>query len=282
MTARNRDGIVQAWIDAGPRELPESARHAISTTARTLPQRSRGSLLPATILASAAAVAVVATVVFVTTPRPAPNVGAVPGSIMLSTVGGEITLSYRIPVDLDVTVEDAFALAQDTPRAIIGFTESGSGLYGLGSGRDTGDMIPPEQRELPAGTRGVVVADVTNVKTHGLRGQLLGTTAAEFVDGIAAYPPWTVRDVSETTIAGLAALEASVVSDPRDWAHLDTPEADGTRIEMLHPSKFFVTTLGGTRLMVQVWAPSEAELQTWLPTAMQLVESFEFTAATDD
>jgi hypothetical protein len=115
-----------------------------------------------------------------------------------------------------------------------------------------------------------------------LRGQLLGTTAAEFVDGIAAYPPWTVRDVSETTIAGLAALEASVVSDPRDWAHLDTPEADGTRIEMLHPSKIFVTTLGATRLMVQVWAPSEAELQTWLPQAMQLVESFEFTAATDD
>ena len=281
MTARNRDEIVQAWIGAGPRELPESARHAITTTIRTLPQRSRGSLLPAAILGVAAAVAVVTAAIFVTAPRPAPNVGAVPGSIELSTVGGEITLSYRIPADLDVTVEDAFAAAEGT-RAIIGFTERGSGLYGFGSGGDTADMIRPEQRQLPAGTRGVVVADVTDVKTHGLRGQVLGTTAAEFVEGIAAYPPWTVRDVSETTVAGLPALAAWVVSDPRDWAHLDTPEAAGTRIEMLHPSKIFVTTLGGTRLMVQVWAPTEAELQTWLPRAMQLVDSFEFTIAPHD
>lgn len=281
MTAnRDHDAMVRAWIDAGPRQLPESARHAITTAARTLPQHSRRTIWPAALLGIGAAAAAVALAVAVTFPRPAPNVGAVPGSIELDTVGGPITLSYRIPSDLDVTVEDAFALGADTPRAIIGFTEVGTGLYGLGDS-GTGDMIPPGERELPASSRGVVVADVTDLRTHGLRGQSLGTTAEDFVEGIAAYPVWIVRDISETTIAARPALAASVVTDPTDWAHLDTADAEGTRIELLHPSKLFVTTLADTRLMVQVWAPTEAELAAWLPTAMKLVDSFEFTGASE-
>ena len=275
MTApRDRDAIVRAWIDAGPRDLPDASRYAIATAVRTLPQRSRRSLLPSALVGLAGAAALVVVAVLATLP-PAPNLPPRVGTAVLGTVEGPITMSYRIPGGLDVSIDDTHATGRlsGTPRAIIGFTVGGTGLYGTGPI----DSDPIDETRYQPGSRGIVVADATDLKTHGLRGRDLGVTPEDFLSGIARYPGWDVRNVSDTTIAGRPALEASVRVAADEWSHLDTSDAEGTFIELFHPSRLIVTQVGEVRVLVQVWAGTDAELEAWLPYAMEFVDAIEFT-----
>lgn len=271
MTAkRDPDAIVRAWIDAGPRDLPDASRYSISTTARTLPQRRPRSVLPIALGGLAVAAAVVAVAVFATLPRPAPPLY---GSATLGTTTGSLEVTYTVPEGLDLSVDDALAspTQNDARRALIGLTEGGVGAYGWGPLGESGldDFTP--------GARGVVIADVTDTKLHGLFGQPLGTDAATFIQVLDDSDSWDVRDISETQVDGRPAVEGRLVQTAESWTHLDTVDSEGTFIDIAHPSQLIVTDVGDALVLIQIWAGTDKELAEWIPTARELVTSIELT-----
>lgn len=272
MTAkRDPDAIVRAWIDAGPHDLPDASRYAISTTARTLPQRRPRSVLPIALGGLAVAAAVIAVAVLASLPRPTPITD---GSTTLGAMSGSLAITYAVPEGLELSVDDGYASPAegDTPRAIVGFTQGGVGAYGWGLLRESVD-----QEAYTPGARGVVIADVTDMKLHGMRGAELGNDAATFLEVMHDSEWWDLRDVSETTVDGRPAFQGRPVMVEVWWTHLDTSESSGTLIELRHPSQVIVTEVGDTLLMIQIWAGTEEQLDAWIPTAMEFVDSIEIS-----
>ena len=283
MTAgRDSDATIQAWLEAAPRELPEGVRYMITAGVRTTPQRAPRKLLPAALFSLAAAAALFAIAVVATLPRPtlpqvvgsgSTHLGAQAGPLDES---GPLSISYGVLEGVDLAVDDRHAAGPDdrTPRAIVGFTAGGTGLYGFGLGASW------EPSEFKEGSRGVVIADVTNTKLHGMEGLPLGSDAASFVQVLTDSQWWDVRDVAETSLDGRPAVSGRLVQVISDWwTHLDTVDANGTLIEFMHPSHLIVTDVGDEVVLIQIWAGTEAELDAWMPTAMQFVDTLRFTAA---
>ena len=48
-------------------------------------------------------------------------------------------------------------------------------------------------------------------------------------------------------------------------------------IDLSVPSRLILATVDGAGLVVQIWAPTEADLSAWMPTATEFVDSIHFT-----
>jgi hypothetical protein len=187
-----------------------------------------------------------------------------------------MTISYGVLEGVELSVDDRYAGGPDdrTSRAIIGFTAGGTGAYGFGLGESW------EPTDFQEGSRGVVIADVTDTKLHGMEGLPLGSDAASFIQVLTDSEWWDVRDATETVVDGRPAVSGRLVRVVPDWwTHLDTVDANGTLIEFMHPSHLIVTDVGDRVVLIQVWAGTDAELDAWMPTAMVFVDSLRFNAA---
>ena len=269
--ARDRDAIVRAWLDAGPRDLPDATRYAIAMTVRTLPQRRERRLAPMTLAGLAVAAAAVAVAFVVTAgPRPSP-IGA--GTATLDTTAGPLSLTYNVPEGLELSVDDQFASpAGATARAIIGFTQGGIGAYGWGPLGES-----PGPSAFTPGARGVVIADVTDTKLHGMEGEALGNDPPTFMLTLNDSEWWDVGDITGLMVDNGSALQGRLHQRVEWFSHLDTVDAEGTFIELVHPSQLIVTKVGDTLVLIQIWAGTHAELDAWIPTAMTFVDDIEFT-----
>lgn len=257
--------------------MTDSHRRLLGATATSVarsPARDRFPLMPAlgaTVAIGALIVVFAYVVLGPALGRFAAEPASVTQSVTLTGTQGPIAMTYAVPANLafDITDEYVSTSANETTRAIIGFTQGGTGLYGLGE-------AGAEQAWFDANSRGVVVADVTATKGHGLRGRDLGLDAATFVDALADSGLWEVGDIGETTLARLPAVRGRSTFVADYWSHLDTTDGNGTLIELGPPSEIIVTDVGEMTVMVQVWAGTDGALDAWLPTAMELVESFRF------
>jgi hypothetical protein len=239
----------------------------ISTPRRLVPLALAG-------IATVAAIALVAIVVLVILPGLAPALPIGRVSTTLGGTGGPVTISYRMPEAMRLSIDATFASGEGTPRAIIGFTQRGTGAYGFGP---LGEF--PEERVFQEGSRGVVIADVTQTTLHGMERRPLGNDARTFLEDLDATPFYDVADISPATIGDLPAVSGTPTRGADTITHLDDTEGQATHIELLHPSHLIVADAGRTVVMIQIWARTAAELDAWLPAASELVDSIEISSA---
>jgi hypothetical protein len=126
-------------------------------------------------------------------------------------------------------------------------------------------------------------------------GTPLGTPTAATLDGrpalTATLPDNTKRPIVETPVQtlmptqppGSTPTEPGFVNCPpvpADAPNLDFHYRDGAGmtgwIPLFVPSQLIVADIDGLTVMVQIWAENQAEFDSWLPTAMELVDSIDF------
>lgn len=254
--------------------MTEPRAEVLDTAGRSetrTPTRYGFPLLPAITITVGAAVVIVGTVYAVLAPalgRLPEDTSRVTGSVTLDGTRGSIELSYALPdtMSFDIADENLSPSLEGTQRAVIGFTQGGTGLYG-GGNNGAGQAL------FNIASRGVVVADVTDTKGHGLRGRDLGRDAMGFVTALDASELWEVQDIGETTLGGLPAIRGRSALVDDYWSHLDTTDGSGTLIELGPPSQIIVTDVEDMTVMVQIWAGTDAALDAWIPIAMELVDS---------
>lgn len=196
-------------------------------------------------------------------PTPGPSFG----EPLLRRPGRQIGLDYVIPdgVTFDVHDESSGTVG----NGLIAFTEGGPGPYGYVETRTSSRFV--------SGARGVVIADVTGaVVLHGEADPELRDDPAGFLADLGAKSVFLVEAVRETQLGELAAHAAFVTLDRHWYSHLDFPDHGGS-VDFAHPSFVLVTQVEDALLLVQVWAETREELEAWLPTAMQFVDSVRFT-----
>jgi hypothetical protein len=127
------------------------------------------------------------------------------------------------------------------------------------------------------GSRGVIVADVTGaVVLHGEADPDLRDDPQGFLADLDATSVFAVDDVAPAQLGGVAAVSAYVTLERAWYSHLDLDDAMGS-VDFGHPSYVVVAELADALVLVQVWAETREELDSWLPTATEFVESIRFT-----
>lgn len=278
--ATDSDAIVAAWLADGPRELPAAARHSITRQVETSPQRPAG--LPGWgLLLAAAAVLILAVVATYglaryigEMPRPTNVVEGARQSAILVGPEREIAFTYRVPSGVDFSVDRSLngsPTENYSPSGVMGFTVGGPGLYGWRNTATSSTFVE--------GARGIVVADVTDaVVLHGEPESELGDDPMSFLSSLDATTVFEARDIEEEWLGELRAVSATVVMEREWYSHLDLAGPSGSgSVDFYHPSRVFVAQVGEALVLVQVWAETEDEMTAWLPTAMEFIDTLEFS-----
>ena len=299
------DLSIAAWLADGPSSLSASARDAVKSTARRTPQRRVVRIAlperrPLRLLAIAATLFVVALslvlvaggarlftipqptvapstapTTVVATPSPSDPVG--PGSAVIRRPWLTLSFAYRVPEELGL---DFSGSGQEQVESLnvgyVWFTEGAAWDYGVPpppSSYPADESPPPDPTFIP-GSRGVVVEEVTNAVAHFTGYAILGTDAASFMAGMAANEQFRVGTVSASTLDGVPALTADVTSGHFDI--LDGTTMVAGSLMFGRPSEVIVADLDGAIVLVQIWAGSAAELEAWVPKAMEFVSTMHF------
>jgi hypothetical protein len=271
------DLAISAWVADGPIDLDDSVRRLIIEGTLGTPQRTRGRRFMGTAWNVAAAIAASAIVIVGvgwllgigplsrvggpdasvapdTTPRP----GSIPGTVTAFVR----PFAYLAPIDSDLEV-----------------TTRGTRWVSFTAGSDVGNG--PDNL---TGPRGIVVADVTGAMTESGLGRAdvsLGyPDFFEDLEGNAGLDVVAQRAIElDTRPAIQGDLEASGGS-AYPHIHLVWDEEDGVdipNIDLPYPTRLIVSDVGGRIVLIQIWARSPADYAAWLPTAMELVDSIEFS-----
>ena len=87
-----------------------------------------------------------------------------------------------------------------------------------------------------------------------------------------------IGEVTETHVDGRTALVTDV--DPElnrcAWGDIHFVGSAFTFVDLRVPSRLFVTDVEGTTVLIHIWAPTEADLRTWMPNALLIVDSIHF------
>ena len=304
---RHPDPAIAAWLADGPTDLSSPTRNAISETVRTTRQRhSRVAWLPEVPLGRLLVLAGIVLATFLAlavagggsrligpqpTVAPAPAVVQAPSSLEpvrsecwgpgMATIPSEgtvalrgttLSLGYAVPVDIELEAGIAGrTVAFGAPFAVP---------HHLG-GEGRQPIVP--------GSLGVHVVDVTGAIRHGsLESQpRIGTDAKTFLGDLDTPHPYQngvidfeVDEVAETQVAGQPAWSARVSVpdlDPPMWSHIDYQDADrGCAVDFGVPNRVWVVDVGSSIVLIQAWASDDATLETWLPEATRLIETFRF------
>ena len=164
----------------------------------------------------------------------------------------------------------------DTGERVVGFDDRTSAATGpLGYG-----WIGARKEE---GAHGIVVADLTGIEFHNNEQPPLARTAAEFLDnlasldmGSAAQPSYTVGAVEATEVGGRPALTANIEANT-GYAMFEG-RLGHLALDLSVPQRVIVADIGGSILLVQIWAESEVELAAWLPRAEELLDLMTFAS----
>ena len=282
---RARDPRIASWLSDGPTELPLHLRAAVVEGLRTTPRarrplladdgRRRWALVAAAALLVAAMAAAAAIGSRLLEERPAivPELGPIETAELVVDDLRSMPFTYRMPVGLGI-------VRQDSPEPGLGyvtFTMGGPPPYGLDV--ESGSVAPT--------ARGIVVADLTDVTFHGslVVRTLRTSTPAGFLSDLDAGPEFAVRSAVPGRLGSLDALVADVLLDePGNWTHLDIHVGamrEGS-IDLASASRLYLAEVGDLLLAVQVWAPTSADLEAWLPVATRIVDSIEFLEPTSE
>ena len=298
---RHPDPAIQAWLADGPTSLSGTARLAIKSASRALPQR-RGVALPwagratrPVLIAATAVVVAVATLALAVggplwfTPKPDPSrtpgaspTGASSPSAPASPpaiVGGvgcfplDDEPAGGPPIGRAVLLHGRVAVEYSLPAE--------TGLTVVMAGGTLGFVADR--------TRGIAVVDVTETRRHGSLVQQppLGTDARTFLEELEKRFPYTggqvidfdVNDLTSTVLGGRPAWSAVVTwsAEHDSWTHIDRATYNATdstcALEFGVPHRLFVVDVGAAVVAVQIWAATEAELTAWMPQAIGIAGS---------
>ena len=182
-----------------------------------------------------------------------------------------IPFEFRIPEGINL-------VAMDSPEA----EGEATGLVALAAPRSIGYY---------EGEVGVMVADVTEATTH--KSSLdpiwpppIGSDAASFIGALDDALGLAVGDITAFDLGGLPAFTAEVAAaPPQDQVrtnHIDVRiERGGTTgsVSFHYPSRVIVADVGGSIVLIQIWAATEPDLEAWMSIGLEIAESIRFSAA---
>jgi hypothetical protein len=190
---------------------------------------------------------------------PAPTIRAASGFVR--------PFEYAIPAGWEPNV-----IIEDVPVLLL--AEADAGYATLGT------VQRPE-----SGSRGVLVADVTGGYIHGC-GTVGGSGRTQVGEGsedvlidIQAIGGLEFDDIVATTLDGRPAVAAVSSSRGRCGTgdiHLDGLPSFQDYILLDVPSRLTLVEVDGRTIMVQAWAFTELDLEEFLPTAEQFIDSIHF------
>jgi hypothetical protein len=278
---RHSEPRIAAWLAEGPDSATADSRRAIAAEIGRMPQHTAKGLSEITrhsrLLAAAAVLIVVAAFGIAAAgfrpvaPEPTPT----------TTPEATASAAPRVTVELD-HAERPMVVTFEPPDgfdAVSAKTDVGSGLAvfsssALGEPADGYPILEP-------GTHGISIADVTTASEHGsvVFHPVFGGSAIEFLAGLDANEAFMVEDRAPTSLGRLPAWSARVSLEGQGWTHIDVQRPTGGKVASIsfdNASIIFVADLADAIVLVQVWADSPENLESWLPRAMVVVNSIEF------
>jgi hypothetical protein len=160
----------------------------------------------------------------------------------------------------------------------------------LAFSEDGGSTDPYERTEdgsFVPGARGITISSAHASVTHpcplddgGSSRVPIREDPAGFLDDLRAIAGVGLGQVTTTSFDGRPALTVRV--DPRtarcDFGdfHTEASGIGGGYVLLTVPTRLVVTEVDGMTIVLQAWAGTEEELQAWLPTATEFLDSVHF------
>jgi hypothetical protein len=276
---RDPDAIIGAWLEDGPTQLPDATRRSIVAVVRTADQRRRTGLWDLSHLPVGFRLAIAAAVMF----------AAIAGGALLlrgatqSDVGGAAPSAtpspslptasasaletgtsrlFKVPFEFAIPEGSRLELTDDSPNVVV-FRVKGAIGYPQGINLRIVDAGHLDTCLPSAGTRRLQGADAV-------------------LDYLRSVPGLTATDAGETTVDGRPAASVDLVIEPGPacpdiylWPDPDRPKFD----ELVPPgpsTRMTAFEVDGATVVIVTWAE---DLEAWLPTADQFVESLHFLGA---
>jgi len=138
----------------------------------------------------------------------------------------------------------------------------------------------PKVIRWSAGDHGVMVASVDPAWGHGNGRVFLAKDPEGFLRDLSDKIGLTVGTIDATTLDGQPAMTATSDGSSTDL-HLRSNInglAGGDGLFLDGHDRLITARVGGSLVLVEIWASSEARLDAWMPDAQRLVDSVHFTA----
>ncbi len=133
-----------------------------------------------------------------------------------------------------------------------------------------------------AGRHGMVVAAIARASVARCPGALgavpIRNAPAALLEDLEAIGGFTLPSPTQGTVDGRVATVTRRNEDSSPCAgefHIETGLASDA-ISMTRPGSMILFDVDGETVLIDVWAINEAELESWLPTAMELVDTIQF------
>ncbi|MGZ8721969.1 MAG: hypothetical protein ACXWXH_10955 [Aeromicrobium sp.] len=136
--------------------------------------------------------------------------------------------------------------------------------------------------------RGVVVASMDHAWVHdcetGDRAPIR-TAPADLLEDLSAIGRFAYGEPRQISIDGRAAIEARRTLSERSAEcqadlHIDplTQGLGNSYITLWPTANSILVDVAGRTFLIEIWANTDQDLEAWLPTAMDFVNSIQFTA----
>jgi hypothetical protein len=163
---------------------------------------------------------------------------------------------------------------------VFAFAEGGPDVEGTISGDGGGASGFDESGE--DGARGIQVVNVTDALTHpcplagGSSRVPLGDEPADFIADLESISGLRLEDVEGTTLDGRPAVRATALASRCGSNDLHLSPGIGRWVTLRVPARLIVSQVGGATVLIQIWADTILDLESWLPVAQQTVDSIDF------
>ena len=175
---------------------------------------------------------------------------------LLERDNSEVRFAYELPGDLELDVEPA---SPEGPNGVMAFGDAN-------------------------GNRGIIIANVTNSSVHGATVESVASVD-DLIELLRSSPSLVVTEPVDATLDGQRALAVDIThvgNSPLPHVDVSAGGEAAMALDFVHPSRLIALDLryepniGGSTIVVQVWAQSEEELESWTSDAMRLVDTIHF------
>ena len=134
---------------------------------------------------------------------------------------------------------------------------------------------------MPLGVRGIEIASLRSVTTHSCSVETAASSRVPvsdrqpgFLDDLSRLGGMTFASPVATTVGSRPAISTAVTAAKCGAG--DFHVTTGAYVGLMLPSRLILVDFDGPALAIQIWATTEDELATWLPTAQTIIDSIEF------
>lgn len=134
---------------------------------------------------------------------------------------------------------------------------------------------------MPPGVRGIEIASLRSVTTHSCSAETGASSRVPvadrqpaFLDDLSRLGGMPFSSPAPTTVGSRPAISTALTGTKCDVGDFHVPT--GAYVDLKLPSRLILVDFDGPGLAIQVWATTEDELATWLPTAETIIDSVEF------